>query len=59
MNKLKLKLFALKVELNSAFGVKKIDKSLNDELIQELIDTKSKFFKIQKRVLKIKRLYEL
>ena len=59
MNKLKLKLFALKVELNSAFGVQKIDKSLNDELIQELINTKSKFFKIQKRVLKIKRLYEL
>jgi hypothetical protein len=58
MNKLKLKLFALKVELNSAFGVQK-NKSLNDELIQELVDTKSKFFKIQKRVLKIKRLYEL
>ena len=36
MNKLKLKLFALKVELNSAFGVQK-NKSLNDELFRNLL----------------------
>jgi hypothetical protein len=59
MNKLKLKLFALKVELNSAFGVREINEFLHKELYNELVDTKSKFFKIQKRVLKIKRLYEL
>lgn len=54
MNKLRHKLFALRVQLNSAYGVTGPTK----DLYTELLDTKHKFFKIQNRVLKIKRLYE-
>ena len=54
MNKLRHKLFALKIQLNSAYGVSGPSK----EMYQELIDTKFKLFKIQKRVNKIKRIYE-
>ena len=53
MNKLRNEIMFMKIQLNSSYGMG-VGTSLYDELLRK----KSRFFKIQKRVLKIKRLYE-
>lgn len=54
MNRLRNEIMAMKIQLNSSYGMSSIGTSLYDELLKK----KNRFFKIQKRVLKIKRLYE-
>ena len=54
MNKLRNEIMFMKIQLNSSYGMGSIGTSLYDELLEK----KRRFFKIQKRVLKIKRLYE-
>jgi hypothetical protein len=53
MNKLRNELLLMKIQLNSYYG-------LNKNLIQfqnEYSDKKKKFYKVQNRVLKVKRIY--
>jgi hypothetical protein len=54
MNKLRNEIMLMKIQLNSSYGMDISGTSLYDEMLKK----KNKFFKIQKRVLKIKRLYE-
>jgi hypothetical protein len=54
MHKLRNELMYLKIQINSSYGMGGIGISLYDEMLKK----KNKFFKIQNRVLKIKRLYE-
>ena len=54
MNKLRNEIMFLKIQLNSSYGMDAVGTKLYDEVLRE----KSRFFKIQSRVLKIKRLYE-
>ena len=55
MNKLRNDIMVMKIQLNSSYGMSGIGTSLYDEMLKK----RDKFFKIQKRFLKIKRLYEL
>lgn len=54
MNKLRNEIMFMKIQLNSSYGMSGIGSSLYDDLLEK----KRRFFKIRKRVLKIKRLYE-
>lgn len=54
MNKLRNEIMVMKIQLNTSYGMSCIGTSLYDDLLEK----KSRFFKIQNRVLKIKRLYE-
>lgn len=54
MNKLRNEIMALKIQFNSSYGMGVVGRNLYEELLKK----KARFFKIQKRVLKIKRLYE-
>lgn len=54
MNRLRNEIMAMKIKLNSSYGMDGVGRNLYDELVKK----KNRFFKIQKRVLKIKRLYE-
>lgn len=54
MNKLRSEIMAMKIQINSSYGLSGIGMSLYNEMIKK----KDKFYKIQNRVLKIKRLYE-
>ncbi len=54
MNKLRNELMWMKIQMNSTYGISRINSDLYDEMLKK----KSKFFKIQNRVLKIKRIYE-
>ena len=54
MNKLRNEIIAMKIQLNSSYGMGGVGRNLYDELVKK----KNRFFKINKRVLKIKRLYE-
>lgn len=54
MNKLRNEIMVMKIQLNSSYGMSIIGTSLYDELLKK----KKRFFKIQDRILKIKRLYE-
>lgn len=54
MNKLRNEIMSMKIQLNSSYGMDGVGRNLYDELVEK----KRRFFKIQKRVLKIKRLYE-
>lgn len=53
MNKLRNEIMFMKIQLNSSYGMGSVGTSLYDEMTKK----KTKFFKIQKRVLKIIRLY--
>lgn len=54
MNKLRNELMLLKMQINSSYGMGGVSISLYDEMMNK----KNKFFKIQSRVLKIKRIYK-
>ena len=54
MNKLRNEMMNLKIMINSSYGMSGVSMSLYDELISK----KQKFFKIQNRVLKFKRLFD-
>ena len=53
MNKLRNEIMLMKIQLNSSYGMGSVGISLYDEMLKK----KNRFFKIQKRVLKIKRIY--
>jgi hypothetical protein len=53
MNKLRNELMWMKIQINSTYGTSGINSDIYDEMLKK----KSKFFKIQNRVLKIKRIY--
>jgi hypothetical protein len=53
MNKLRNEIMLMKIQLNSSYGMGSVGTSLYDEMLKK----KAKLFKIQKRVLKIKRIY--
>ena len=54
MNKLRNELMWMKIQINSTYGISGIN---SDLFYDEMIKKKSEFFKIQKRVLKVKRLF--
>lgn len=54
MNKLRNELMLLKMQINSSYGMGGVSISIYDEMMNK----KNKFFKIQSRVLKIKRIYK-
>jgi hypothetical protein len=60
MNKLRNELMWMKIQINSTYGISGInsDDFHGRKLYDEMLKKKSKFFKIQNRVLKIKRIYE-
>jgi hypothetical protein len=60
MNKLRNELMLMKIQINSTYGITGIntDDYHGRRLYDEMLKKKSKFFKIQKRVSKIKRIYE-
>ena len=60
MNKLRNELMWMKIKINSTYGISGInsDDYHGRKLYDEMLKKKSKFFKIQNRVLKIKRIYE-
>ncbi len=60
MNKLKNEIMWLKIQLNSSYGISGISGSDKNgrSLYDEMLKKKEKFFKIQDRVLKIKRLFD-
>jgi len=53
MNKLKNELMWMKIQLNSSYGLS----GKGDSLYQEYLNKKENFYKIQSRMLKIKKLY--
>ena len=53
MNKLRNEIMAMKIQLNSSYGLGGVGRNLYDELVKK----KTRFFKIQNRVIKIKRLF--
>jgi hypothetical protein len=53
MNKLRNEIMLMKIQLNSSYGMGSVGTSLYDEMLKK----KNKFFKIQNRVLKIKRVF--
>lgn len=55
MNKLRNEVMFMKIQLNSSYGMDGFGTNLYDEMTKK----KNKFFKIQKRFFKIKRLYGL
>jgi hypothetical protein len=59
MNKLRNELMCMKIQINSTYGISGInsDDYRGRKLYDEMLKKKSKFFKIQNRVLKIKRIY--
>lgn len=59
MNKLKNELMWMKIQINSSYGFSGInsDDYQGRRLYDEMLEKKSKLFKIQNRVLKIKRLF--
>ncbi len=60
MNKLRNELMLMKIQINSTYGIIGInsDDYQGRKLYDEMLKKKSKFFKIQNRMLKIKRIYE-
>jgi hypothetical protein len=54
MNKLKNEMLCMKIQINSSYGLS----GKGDSLYQEYFNKKEKFYKIQSRILKIKKLYE-
>jgi hypothetical protein len=60
MNKLRNEIMWLKIQLNSSYGISGISGSDENgrSLYDEMLKKKEKFFKIQDRVLKIKRLFD-
>jgi hypothetical protein len=52
MNKLRNEIMLMKIQLNSSYGMGSVGTSLYDEMLKK----KAKFFKIQNRVLKIKKI---
>lgn len=50
MNKLRNEIMFMKIQLNSSYG--------GTSLYDDLLEKSRRFYKIQKRVFKIKRLYE-
>jgi hypothetical protein len=59
MNKLRNEIMLMKIQLNSSYGISGISQSdkKGRSLYDEMLKKKAKLFKIQKRVLKIKRIY--
>ena len=53
MNKLRNEMMHLKIMINSSYGMSGVSLSLYDEMLKK----KNKFFKIQNRVLKVKRVF--
>jgi hypothetical protein len=60
MNKLRNELMWMKIQINSTYGISGIssDDYQGRGLYDEMLKKKSKFFKIQNRVLKIKKLFD-
>ncbi len=60
MNKLRNEIIWLKIQINSSYGIGDTIQSDNDArlLYDEMLKKRDKFFKIQSRVLKIKRLFD-
>lgn len=59
MNKLRSEIMFLKIQLNSSYGmsgIKQGDMKIRS-LYDEMLKKKQKFFKIQDRILKIKKIY--
>jgi CDP-diacylglycerol pyrophosphatase len=61
MNKLRNELMLMKIQINSTYGITGIntDDYHGRRLYDEMLKKKSKFFKIQKRVSKIKRIFNV
>jgi hypothetical protein len=53
MNKLRNEMMNLKIMINSSYGMSGVSLSLYDEMLKK----KNKFFKIQNRVFKVKRVF--
>lgn len=53
MHKLRNEMMNLKIMINSSYGMGGVSLSLYDEMLKK----KNKFFKIQNRVLKVKRVF--
>ena len=53
MHKLRNEMMNLKIMINSSYGMGGVSPSLYDEMLKK----KNKFFKIQNRVLKVKRVF--
>jgi hypothetical protein len=60
MNKLRNELMWLKIQINSTYGISGInsDDYHGRKLYDEMLNKKSKFFKVQNRILKVKRLFD-
>jgi hypothetical protein len=54
MNKLRNEIMLMKIQLNSSYGMGSV---VGTSLYDEMLKKKNRFFKIQKRVLKIKSIY--
>jgi hypothetical protein len=54
MHKLRNEMMNLKIMINSSYGMSGVSLSLYDEMLKK----KNKFFKIQNRFLKVKRLFD-
>ncbi len=52
MNKLRNEIMLMKIQLNSSYGMGSVGTSLYDDFLEK----KRRFFKIQNRVLKIKKI---
>lgn len=61
MNKLRNEFMLMKIQINSTYGITGINKDdyHGRRLYDEMLKKKSKFFKIQKRVSKIKRIFNV
>lgn len=59
MNKLRNEIMSLKVHINSFYGVSGISQADKNgrSLYDELLNKKERFFKVQNRVYKVKRIY--
>jgi hypothetical protein len=59
MNKLRSEIMSLKIQLNSSYGMSGIKQGdmKGRSLYDEMLKKKQKFFKIQDRILKIKKIY--
>jgi|Laugresu1bdmlbsd_1035121.scaffolds.fasta_scaffold16343_4 hypothetical protein len=53
MHKLRNEMMNLKIMINSSYGMSGVSLSLYDEMLKK----KNKFFKIQNRVFKVKRVF--
>lgn len=59
MNKLRSEIMSLKIQLNSSYGMSGIKQGdmKGRSLYDEMLKKRQKFFKIQDRILKIKKIY--